>query len=632
MRRWRENLWYRFDNLLSRGTGAMILSLAVLSGLIILVSGIMLVLLRIAPDGEHPVGLAEGIWISLMRTLDAGTMGQDEGWPFRLLMFGTTMGGVLVISSLIGVLSTGIQSKLEDLRRGKSRVVETGHVIVLGWGEEVFTIVSELIEANLNQKDQCVVILGEPPKDEMEAQLRQHVPYWKTTHIVCRSGNPQEVSDLEMLAINDSRAILVLRPSSEEADAEVIKTVLAIVNLPNRRAEPFHIVAELGDNLNLETARLVGGDETEWVVVNDVIARVIAQTSHQSGLSVIYTDLLDFSGDEIYLTRQPELVGATYRQALSAYRTNAVMGLYRDGCQLNPPMDTLISADDQLVVLAQDDDQIVYAPSSVPAMPEALSAVTGSETSSAKKLLILGWNALGPAIITELTYYLAPGSAITVVSSEANVLQALQAHGTEWDDAALSIQHIYGNISDRRTLDALDVGSYAHIIVLSYNDLHSYHKADAITLVTLLHLRDLADRNGYTYTIVSQMMDVRNRDLAVLTRSDDFIVSDRIISLLMTQIAENRALNTIFEDLFNQEGAELYLKPINNYQLADGDRSDFYRVVEAAAQLGETAVGYRIAAHTGEREANFGIHLNPDKAESVTWRADDRIIVLAESG
>ena len=48
-------------------------------------------------------------------------------------------------------------------------------------------------------------------------------------------------------------------------------------------------------------------------------------------------------------------------------------------------------------------------------------------------------------------------------------------------------------------------------------------------------------KRGESFTIVSEMLDIRNRELAEVTRADDFIVSDKLVSLIMTQIAENPA-------------------------------------------------------------------------------------------
>jgi voltage-gated potassium channel Kch len=57
---------------------------------------------------------------------------------------------------------------------------------------------------------------------------------------------------------------------------------------------------------------------------------------------------------------------------------------------------------------------------------------------------------------------------------------------------------------------------------------------DARSLVTLLHLRDIADKQDCDLSIVSEMLDVRNRELAEVSRADDFIVSDKLISLMMS--------------------------------------------------------------------------------------------------
>jgi hypothetical protein len=57
-------------------------------------------------------------------------------------------------------------------------------------------------------------------------------------------------------------------------------------------------------------------------------------------------------------------------------------------------------------------------------------------------------------------------------------------------------------------------------------------------------------------------MDIRNRNLAEIARADDFIVSNQVINLLLTQISENKQLRAVFSDLLAPEGSEIYLKCI----------------------------------------------------------------------
>ena len=155
-------------------------------------------------------------------------------------------------------------------------------------------------------------------------------------------------------------------------------------------------------------------------------------------------------------------------------------------------------------------------------------------------------------------------------------------------------------------------------------------RADARTLITLLHLRDIASTAGDDFSIVSEMLDVRNRELAEVTQADDFIVSDKLVSLMLSQVSENKHLNAVFDDLFDPEGSEIYLKPAEDY-VEPGRAVTFYTVVEAARRRGEVAIGYRVMTQANDASRSYGIVLNPVKSDAVTFAAGDRVIVLAES-
>ena len=56
----------------------------------------------------------------------------------------------------------------------------------------------------------------------------------------------------------------------------------------------------------------------------------------------------------------------------------------------------------------------------------------------------------------------------------------------------------------------------------------------------------------------------------------------------------------------------------------------FYTLVEAARRRGEIAIGYRIQAAAGDAARSYGVVVNPDKSATVTFRSQDRLIVIAE--
>lgn len=628
---WQEKLRYQFDNFIARGTAALIGALGLLSLFLIFVMAAVISLGGIRPSGtDESLNFWEAAWQSLMRTLDAGTMGGDEGWSFRFVMFLVTLGGVFIISTLIGALTSGIENKMEELRKGRSRVIENGHTVILGWSSQVFTILSELIIANENQKDSCIVVLGNKDKVEMEDEIRSVIGETGRTRIVCRTGNPIDMNDLDLVSLQTSRSVVVLAAGSHDPDAQTIKMILAITNNPNRRAEPYHIVAEIKDPKNVHAAKLAGNDEVELVLTGDLISRIIAQTCRQSGLSIIYTELLDFGGDEIYFKEEPALVGKTFHEALFAYKTSTVLGLAQNGAgvRLNPPMDTRIQAGDRIIAISADDDTIILDhPAESPLQAHAI--VCGEPGAQVpERTLILGWNWRVPFIINELDHYVAPGSEIVVTADDPHGAAKINRLCSNLIHQKIAYQQ--ADTTDRRVLESICPECYDHVIVLSYSDTKEVQEADACTLMTLLHLRDMAEQGNREISIVSEMLNLQNRTLAEVTRADDFIVSEKLMSLIMTQVAENKAINAVFTDIFDPDGSELYLKAAGQYVQLETP-VNFFTVTESAARRGEVAIGYRLKAFAGDAANAYGVILNPDKTGVISFSPEDRIVVLAEN-
>jgi voltage-gated potassium channel Kch len=619
----KDEFRYAFDAMMSRGTAGLIIWLGVLSAVLILVFSTIILFTGIAPESQSFPTL---LWMSLMRTMDPGTIGGDQGGPgFLFSMLLVTFSGIFIFSALIGILTTGLEARLNSLRKGRSRVVETGHTVILGWSEQVFTIVSELSIANENQKNPCVAIMADKDKVDMEDEIKARVPNTKNTKIVCRTGKPIEPGDLEMMSLHTSKSIIILSPDSDDPDPEVIKTMLAITSGAGKRAEPVHMVALVSNPGSIQAARMVGGDQAEVILAGDIIARMAAQTCLQSGLSVVYQELLDYDGDEIYFQKEPLLTGNTFRDILLSYRTSSVIGLKPQNAPavLNPPMDTVVSDGDLIIAVSEDDDTVVLSHEEF-YLQKAAVMHGPDNRNTPRKIIMLGWNWKTPIIIRELSKYVKPGSSLLLVADDT--LCRPEPPGSP---ANLDVVLVTGNTTDRSVLESLSIQQYDHIILLSYSDSLDVQAADSSTLMTLLHLRDIANKLGQNFSLISEMRDVRNRNLAEITGADDYIMSDQILSLLLTQISENKNLSTLFWDLFDPEGSEIYLKPVQRY-VSCLQPVNFYTVVHSASELNEIAFGYRISKHKSDPDKAYGITVNPDKAEMVQFSETDMIIVLAE--
>lgn len=620
----RERLQYSFDSWMSRGTGAIMALLALATLVFVVVLGLAAwIMLRVWPDdinvpGDDPSDL---LWDSLMRTLDPGTMGGDQGWAFRLMMLLVTIGGLVIVASLIGIVSGAFDAKIAALRQGRSRVIESGHTLILGWSPKVFTIIAELAIANESERRSVIVVLSPEDKIEMEQAVRDEVGATGRTKVICRSGDPMSLIDLELGSPHTARSVVILAPEGDDdPDSTVIRTVLALTNNPRRRDERYHLVGELRDASNLEAARLVGRDEADWVLASEFINRVTVQTCRQSGLSAVYTDLLDFDGDEIYFTRQPGLVGKTYAEVQASFPRAAVIGyVSRDAVMLNPTADSRCGVDDEIIVIAEDDSTIAVGEPG--AADESVLVVPDAADPAPERTIVLGMNRGVIGMLDELDEYVAAGSTALLVSTEP--LPELPAMRN------LRIEHRDGDPTSRALLDDLAVQEADHIIVLAEKEHLSPSRADARTLITLLHLRDIAERLETHLNVVTEMLDDRNRELAEVTNADDYIVSDKLVSLMLSQIAENPRLSEVFDQMISSDGNEIYLRPANDYIRA-GESADFYTVMAAARRRGETAIGYRIAADAQSASRRYGVRINPHKAARVAFAPEDRVIVLAE--
>jgi len=626
----KQRFGYWFDNLMARGTPAMIMILAFASFALILAAGLVLFIFNIQPANGPQMSLWEAIWASLMRTLDPGTMGDDAGSGFRFVMLAVTVGGIFIVSTLIGVLNSGLVTQLERLRKGRSRVLENGHTLILGWSPQIFTIISELMTANENQNNARIVVLANRDKVEMEEQIRERVETRGSTRVIVRSGNPIDLNDLELGSPHSARSIIILPPESDDPDSYVIKTVLAITNNPNRRQEPYHIVTQIRNRKNMDVVRMVGAkDKIFPLLTGDLIARVVAQTSRQSGLSVVYTELMNFGGDEIYFKQEPGLSGKTFGEVLLAYEDSMVMGLRKMNGKilLNPPMETRLEPGDQLFALSEDDDTILLSGLASVPIEESLIRTEGkAHKRGPERTLLIGWNRSAAMIIQELDAYVANGSQATVLADDQRARRDVEACEKKLKNQKLTF--IPGDTTNRELLDSLNIMEYNHVIVLAASGLET-QEADARTLVTLLHLRDIVSQDETPFSIVSEMLDLRNRELAEVAQVDDFIVSEHLISLMLAQLSENDNLFDVFRTIFAPEGAEIYLKPVADY-VETGQPVSFYTVVEAARRRGETALGYRVAAEDNQADKAYGVYTNPNKSDKVVFEADDKIIVVAE--
>ena len=623
---WRDRLRYRFDATLARGTIGVIAWLGLVTVVVVLLAGVIVWLIGLRTNGTDRTGFIEGAWVNLMHALDPGALGADVGWTWRIVALVVTIAGIFVLSILIGIISSGIEARLDELRKGRSLVVEEGHTLILGWSPKLHQVLAELEVANQNQRDPVVVVLADRDKVEMEDEVRTRADGDRRTRVICRSGSPSNPADLEIVRPEAAKAILVLL-DDDSGDPGVVKSVLALLAI-DPGLERLHVTAEFGSEDSAEAIGRATGGRMAIVVSSDVIARVTAQVCRQSGLSAVFQELLDFDGDEIYFQGEPGLVGATFGASLTAYAESSVIGVRAaDGAvALSPPMDRVFAEGDQVIAISSDDDTIRLTG---PVEHVDVSAhVERAVEPVCEHTLLIGWNGLADTILAELDRYVLPGSTVRVLVDPTRLEDPIELP---------ELPNTEVEIVEADTVDGQQLGAhvaaraYDQVIILCYRT-GDEAVDDAHALLTLLQVRQATQAEGSPNAgvrLVTELLDVRDVDLARVANPDDFVVSERLTSLMLAQLAENNELRGVFADLFDAEGVELVLVPASRY-CPGGQETAYGDVVAAARAQGHVAVGLRIVSGAIADGIGGGtVLVNPPKARRLAFGDGDQVLILA---
>ena len=74
---------------------------------------------------------------------------------------------MLFTSVLIGIITSAIEEKIMELKKGGSAVIEDGHLIVLGFQPGEFTLLRQLILA-AEGRPTCLVLADDLDKEEQD--------------------------------------------------------------------------------------------------------------------------------------------------------------------------------------------------------------------------------------------------------------------------------------------------------------------------------------------------------------------------------------------------------------------------------------------------------------------------------
>ena len=638
---------YRIDNFMSRGSASIFLAL-----LFMFTAGfLIMVLFRVLANSFMPDETLSGwleipwrVYVAVMEGSAAEADG-DSNWPAKFTSVIGVLIGLVLFSSMVAFITSVFESKLAELRRGRSLVIEEGHTLILGFGDRIIEVIRELIEANESESDASIVILAENDKEEMDNLIRDNILDFVTTRVITRSGVTTNINNLKKVQAERAKSIIVMnsaaswRPEEELklADALVLKSIMSIIAVCDGEEHP-PIVCEIHSDRDRDLAEHITTGTVKALNEVSVLSRMIAQLAlSRNGLSVVYGDMVGFDGNEFYFYQPDEGWGGplTFGESINRFKSSTPMGIHTGEGKiiLNPEAETKVTDEDELIVFAEDDSTIFYfnEPVYKPQMKDTLQVDTSLRS---QRVALLNWTPKTSIIMNKLCSYLPAGSDVITFNStktgemEENLAKLQQ----EYPSLNIAVRQM--DLNDLSHLTTIDPQSFDSLLILSPGG-SSIEEMDAYVISLLIRIRQILRESGLDKwpKLITEVMDSENIDIILNSGVEDFMVSNQFVSQIMAQVSEEPLALDVYDDLFQAEGSELYIKPANYYFSFDDRESitlPYGECVQAAHLRKEVCLGVQLHADQKKRDKFFGVALIPDKGKEFTLTPQDGLITLAE--
>lgn len=203
------------------------------------------------------------------------------------------------------------------------------------------------------------------------------------------------------------------------------------------------------------------------------------------------------------------------------------------------------------------------------------------------------------------------------------------------------LEMMVGNPIIRADLVATELHVYDAVLVLT-EDREGIPGlcSDSRSMVTMLLVRDeqqkylAEERIKKLPVMIAEILDPRTAQLLELASADDSMVSNEFISMALGQMAMEKDVRILVEDLFCPEGNEMHIKGVHLFA-QPGESLSFWEMMNRSRQRVEIALGFELAITNADKMRDGvpegELVLNPpNKSNKITWMPNDRIIVLSE--
>jgi len=566
---------------------------------------------------ESFFGLKDGFnfntwWDSLTSIIKLGKGNSGEE---RLITFMYWALNVAISGTIIAFLTAKVVTLFQKLNSGKSQIIDNKHYLILGWNNNIFQIFNEIAEANLNQSKPTVVCFSALANSDMQSRLSTSKVKNSRIRIITRSGNLYNEDELLRLNMRQAKSVIVLNDESVvdfniESTLLVTRKILSDINVP--------VIAQFNNSENID---VFSRSDHNLLPVNNssVMASITTQAIRNKEISEVILDFLDYDGDEIYFFPPDDLVGKTFDECKMQAMNISIFGIFNNNntISLNPEGSTLIKSDDKLVAIAEDDDLAIDFKTDVVSHKTQPNKI--EDKKEVKSILFLGWSSIGQLVLdgiqqfvdhkSHVGIYHQPDSSIDSPNF-AQVFKNVTCNEVKSSSALIDIDYI-----ERTNVDTI-------IILQSEDKGLSQEKKDSLNLILDLNLNELkkTGKINKNIRVILHLNDGAKKSLTQDDSSHEFIMSDLLTSLLITQLTDNPYLAGIFDELFNERGSKIRIHPMSKF--ISGFDSDFeiWQLISFINKNNESFIGLTI---------NDEMFLNPNKRMRVNHNSKISVITIS---
>lgn len=564
---------FYLDDLLGRGSNSLILWLAIIGAIFVLATSSLTWWIGASPYDDF----FSLVWDLAMRTIIPWEIKSDEGSDsYLVIALIVTLFGIFVLSILIGLLSSIIQSRVQAIGRGAQRFPFKDHLVIVGWSDRIIAILDELIKANESNKKNRVLIVSSVASEELSERISSNINDSKTTSIFCRCRDPLLHSTLENVNLEYAKKVLILGDEGSNIESTRLKIFLSLKKYIDSKTTEVGSSPELlinVENKNEEKTILMASENFAVPInVNDIPAKLIVETVTQPHLPAIYEEIFSFDGNELYISetiREMKVRANTFEEVIEWFPEAVIFGLFsiEKGVNLLPGQKHPVSESDQLILLAEDDSMINPVDPSLRKkarksnLPPSLDNILQAPSEGVpviKKIMIVGLSSQQMYIVERLSMLLPYLKCITLLMPETNAAKSVSSKisNKKLDKVECFIE----NIDDLDILASKDFSEY-DVIIVSQTDasLCTKGEEDVTSLRVLIFLRSLVKNYKKPPRIIVEMNSGQNKDISSGDMDSDYVVSESIGSKVFAQYVENPHLKQVIDNLISSDSTRIRL-------------------------------------------------------------------------